>query len=216
MKLRFSTLFLISCFSGLTLLPTSAFSQSAFWGFKGGVNFSKVGVGSLDVKKSMMGLGYHVGIFATFMTNNDRLSFTHELLYSQRACNMEINDSVTSKEPIRYLEIPWMVNYHMSPALYFSAGIQPAISTYLKNPINDTVRIYNRSNSIPIDFAFIIGAGGYLTEKIGIGARVNLSVVKAFDIDNSGKNMTMQFFVSYAVNREVRGKKRYSGGGGIR
>ena len=213
MKRRFSTLILVLCLSGLALLPKSAFSQSAFWGFKGGVNLTKVG--SLPVEKNMMGLGYHFGIFGTFLVS-DRFTFTHELQYSKRMINLDINDSVSLKKGVGYLEIPWMLNYHANDALYFSAGIQPAISTYLKNPINDTVRIYNASNSIPIDFAFILGAGGYLTEKIGVGARINFSVIKAFDIENSGKQMTLQFFVSYAVNREVRKRSRYNGGGSAR
>lgn len=213
MKLRFSALFIIACFSGLTLLPSTACSQSVFWGFKGGINLTKVN--GLNVQKNMMGLGYHAGIFGTFLVS-DRFSFTHEILYSRRVVHMDINDTISLKEPIGYIEIPWTVNYHMSPALYFCAGIQPAISTYLKNPINDTIRIYNRSNSIPIDFAMILGAGGYFTEKVGMGVRLNVSLIKAFDIEHSGKNMTLQVYLAYAVNREVRRRSRYSGGGSAR
>lgn len=190
----------------LFFTSSSGICQNAYWGLKGGLNINKVG--GIDLDNSMYA-GFNLGIFGTFVIN-DRISFSHEISYSNRGFNSELLNGEAYTFRLKYIDIPWMLNYHFNPAIFAQIGVQPSVYAFFKPAQYDSIP-YTKYNANPFDFSGFIGAGVILKNNLIFGARINQSISKTFNISEAGgKQLTMQFYIGYAINRKVR--RRYNFG----
>jgi hypothetical protein len=178
-------------------------AQDAYWGFKGGINI--VNVSPLPVH-AMLKEGFNVGIFGNFKVS-EKVSFQHEILFSTKGVTLQLPDSLKQynngstqyTQTFNYIDLPWMVNYHTNKVFMISGGIQPSIYAHFTNPKFSHIE-ENKDNVNSLDFSLLGGASVMLKNNVGFGIRFNLGLVPTFD-ELKGKNYTMQFFLSYAVNR---------------
>lgn len=209
MTFAFSLIMVLkSVFIGFILFIASinCFAQNSYWGVKAGMSFNKVG--GIDFDNSMY-TGFNGGLFATFIIN-DRFTFTHELSYAIRGFNSQLSDGNNYDFNLKYIDIPWMLNFHVNEAVYVQAGIQPSVYAYFKPAQYDSIP-YTKYNANAFDFSGFVGASVILKNNILFGVRLNQSFSKTFNISTyGGKQLTMQAFVGYAINRKVR--KRYNFG----
>jgi len=192
-------------------LASTVSGQDAFWGVRGGANFNKVdGIG---ISNSMY-VGYTGGLFATFIIS-DRFSFQHELSYSVRGLNGKLANGDPNKVKLAYIDVPWMLNYNFSQALFVQAGVQASVYSFFKAPHNDTIP-YNKYNANVFDFSVLLGAGVILDNNMIFGVRINQSLSHTFALNNTGgRILNLQAYMAYAINRNVKhGRKRSFGGGG--
>ncbi|MBC7451444.1 MAG: PorT family protein [Cytophagales bacterium] len=190
-------------------LSSFLFGQSSYWGIRGGANFSKVG--GTDLQTSMY-VGYTGGAFANFYIN-DRLSFQHELSYSVRGLNSKLSNDEEYKVKLSYIDVPWMIQYNFSSALFLQAGAQISIYTYFQSPQDDSIP-YNKYTANALDFSFLLGAGVILSNNLILGVRVNQSTSKTFSVSvDGGKMLNMQAYLAYAINRNTNRNLRTNYGG---
>jgi len=186
------------------ITPGIVKAQDAYWGFKGGINV--VRVSPLPVH-GMLKEGFNVGVFANFKVS-ERISFQHEILFSTKGVTIQLADSLKQynngssqyTQTFNYIDLPWMINYHTNKIFMVSGGIQPSIYAHFTNPKFSEIA-ENKDNVNSLDFSLIGGASFILKNNVGFGVRFNVGLVPTFD-DLKGKNYTMQFFLSYAVNRK--------------
>jgi hypothetical protein len=199
----------------LLIISSISYGQDSFWGIRAGANFDKVN--NTDVSNSMH-LGYSGGLFINFVIN-DRISFQHELCYASRGMTGTIPGGHTINVNLNYIDVPWMINYNISKALFVQGGIQASVYTFFKSPQYDSIP-YNKYNASVFDFSFLVGAGVILDNNMIMGVRLNQSLSPTFNISNpGGKVLNLQVYVAYAINRSVKkghGRRSFGGGSGYR
>ena len=199
-KKTFTFLCLFSFLS--TFLAYSQNTLDAHWGVKGGLNLNKTSqVEYINNYKP----GFHFGLFANFQMK-EKISIQHEVLYSMKGISIDLSSGNGMKysKSFSFLELPLLVNYHLSPTFMITAGLQPSIYTYFKNPKPDPV-VYNKDNVSIIDFGYVIGASFLFSNNLGFGIRFNGGLVPAFDYGGfHGRNYVVQTFLTYAVNKIKR------------
>jgi hypothetical protein len=181
-------------------------AQGDYWGFKAGLNVTKIS--KVDISNNLKP-GFHFGAYGTFHTAMDKLTFTHELLFSTRGVSLSLSDSLKKlngnnasySRSFNYIDIPWMLNYHFTDAFYVSAGGQLSLYAHFKKPKYDPI-VYNKSNVNTIDASILLGAGFLLENNLGFGVRLTGSLIPAFNTGNTGKNYMMQVFLNYAMNKK--------------
>jgi outer membrane immunogenic protein len=186
-------------------------AQGDYWGLKAGLNITKYS--KVDIS-NVLKPGFHFGAYGTFHTNREKLSFTHEVLFSTRGVSLALPDSLKSlnnnsgkySRSFNYIDLPWMLNYNFTNAFYVSAGGQMSIYAHFKKPKYDPVA-YNKDNINTIDLTWLVGAGFLLENNFGFGVRFTGGLIPAFETGNKGKNYIMQAFLNYAVNKKAG--KRY-------
>jgi hypothetical protein len=198
-------IFLFFCTFLVTFHSYSQNIVEGYWGLKAGPNFNKIS--NIEIANSMKG-GFHAGLFANFQIS-DKFSFQHELLYSMKGVSLELPNGDTYIKSFSFIDIPWMLNYHLTPNFYISGGVQPSIYAYFKQPKADTI-VYNKDNVNTIDFGYLVNATFLSTNNFGFGVRFTGSVFPTFDLNNfDGKNYVLQAYIMYAVNkRQGRTKRR--------
>ena len=188
------------------VLPGIIKAQDAYWGIKGGINI--VSVTRLPIP-GMLKEGFNVGVFANFRIS-ERVSFQHELLFSTKGVVLQLPTSLTQynngskqyTQNFNYIDLPWMINYHPNKSFFVSGGIQPSIYAHFTTPKYSEIP-YNKDNVNSLDFSLLGGASFIFKNNVGFGVRFSLGLVPVFNIDETrGKNYTMQFFLSYAINRK--------------
>jgi len=190
-------------FSAFIYFPTTGQNiVEGYWGVKGGLNLHKISKIEFD---NSMKPGFHLGIFANFQLS-DQFSIQHEVLYSLRGVSLNVPVVGKYVQSFSFLDLPWMLNYHVSPNFFVSAGVQPSLYTYFKSPKADTI-VYNKDNVNTVDFGYLLGASFISQNNFGFGVRFNGSIVPAFDLESNGKNYVLQVFVSYSVNKRKSGGK---------
>jgi hypothetical protein len=185
-------------------------AQGDYWGLKAGLNITKYS--KVDISNGLKP-GFHFGAYGTFHTAMDKLTFSHELLFSTRGVSLALPDSLkvlnnnTGKysRSFNYIDLPWMLNYNFTKAFFVSAGGQLSIYAHFKRPKYDPVS-YNKDNINTIDMSWLLGAGFLLENNFGFGVRFTGGVIPAFETGNKGKNYIMQVYLNYAVNKKA-GKK---------
>lgn len=193
-------------FAVLIILSSASRSQAqyAFWGFKGGIQANKITGLSFDSK---MTTGFNVGIFGNFILSK-KFALQHELLYSQRGFGGTTKDSIEVKGNLPYIELPWCLYYNVNSAFHLQFGIQPGIYMFFKQPERDTTR-FSKYNVNPIDFSGILGAGVILDNNLLFGVRLTVSTGQTFNTTEfGGRNVSLQAYMGYAVNRKVKKKKK--------
>jgi hypothetical protein len=138
---------------------------------------------------------------------NEKFSISHEVLVSVRGVSLQLPDNSKYSKNFAFLDLPWMLNFHLSPNFYVTAGVQPSVYAYFKSPKVDTI-LYNKDNVNTLEFSYLAGAAMMLDNNFGFGIRFNGGLVPLFDLENGdNKNYSLQVFLSYAVNKK-RGRKR--------
>jgi Outer membrane protein beta-barrel domain len=179
-------------------------AQYAFWGFKAGVQANKIISLSFDSK---MTPGFNVGIFGNFILSK-QFALQHELLYTQRGFGGTTKDSFEVKGSLPYIELPWCLYYNVNKAFHLQFGLQPGIYVFFKPPQRDSSD-FSKYNVNPIDLAVIIGGGVILDNNFLFGARLTVSTGQTFNTEEfGGRNVTLQAYMGYAVNRKVKNKKK--------
>lgn len=195
-------LFLIPLLVLLTISKTQA--QYAFWGFKAGVQANKITGLSFDSK---MTPGFNIGIFGNFILSKE-FALQHELLYTQRGFGGTTTDSIDVKGNLPYIELPWCLYYNVNKAFHLQFGLQPGIYVFFKQPQRDSSE-FSKYNVNPIDLAGILGAGVILDNNLLFGVRLTVSTGQTFNTTEfGGRNVTLQAYMGYAVNRKVKKKKK--------
>jgi hypothetical protein len=179
-------------------------AQYAYWGFKGGFQANKITGLSFESK---MVPGFNVGIFGNFILS-DKFALQHELLYSQRGFEGTTVDSIHVKGSLPYIELPWCLYYNVNRAFHLQLGVQPGIYMYFKQPQRDKSE-FSKYNVNPIDFSGIIGAGFIMDNNFLFGARLTVASGQTFNTNEfGGRNVTLQAYMGYSVNRKVKKKKK--------
>src|SRR6478735_154414 len=153
------------------LFSNSIYSQNiieGYWGVKAGFNENKIS--NLNLSNSMKP-GFHLGAFANFQLNK-KLSLQHELLYTMRGVSVQLNDGRKYAKNFSYIDIPWMLNYHLNKYFLISAGIQPSVYAYFKTAKPDTL-LYTKDNVNALDFSYLVGATFISSNNFGFGIRFN-------------------------------------------
>ncbi len=195
--------FLIPVFFILLLFPKSTSAQYAYWGFKAGFQANKITGLSFDSK---MTPGFNVGIFGNFILSK-KFALQHELLYTQRGFGGTTKDSIDVKGNLPYIELPWCLYYNVNKAFHLQLGVQPGIYMYFKQPQRDSSE-FSKYNVNPIDFSGILGAGFIMDNNLLFGVRLTVSTGQTFNTTEfGGRNVTLQAYMGYAVNRKVKKKK---------
>jgi hypothetical protein len=202
MQMRYLYIFIL-----LFCLSFISKAQGDYWGFKAGLNITKIS--KVDITNGLKP-GFHFGAYGTFHTAMNKLTFTHEILFSTRGVSLTLSDSLkalnnnngTYSRSFNYIDLPWMLNYHITDAFYISAGGQLSIYAHFKKPKYDPV-VYNKGNVNTIDAGILLGAGFLLQNNLGFGVRFTGSLTPAFNTGNTGKNYVMQVFVNYAMNKKA-------------
>ena len=191
----------------LTFFLQSAYvsnAQYAFWGFKAGYQSNKISGLSFDTKMSS---GFNVGVFGNFILS-DKWAIQHEAQYSRKGFSGTTLDSFDVKGSLPYFELPWMLQYNINKVFYIHAGVQPSLYLYLKKAQRDSTE-FSKYNVNPIDFSGLIGVGAITNNNFLFGARVNISLNQTFNTTEfGGRNISLQAYIAYAVNRKVRKKKK--------
>jgi len=197
-------LFFIPVLFSLLLTPGRVHAQYAYWGFKGGIQANKITGLSFDSK---MIPGFNVGIFGNFILSK-KFALQHELLYTQRGFGGTTKDSVDVKGNLPYIELPWCLYYNINRAFHLQFGVQPGIYMFFKQPQRDSSE-FSKYNVNPIDFAGILGAGFIMDNNLLFGIRLTVSSGQTFNTTEfGGRNVTLQAYMGYAVNRKVKKKKK--------
>jgi hypothetical protein len=131
----------ILIFSALIIASFNAFSQSALFGIKGGVNFAQL-YSTFDNTTGSASTGllttYSGGVFADVMIS-DKISIQPAFNFSGKGGKERNGDSVI-KAKLFYLQVPVNVVYHaeIDPGeIYFGAGPYIAYGLSAKVQIND-------------------------------------------------------------------------------
>jgi hypothetical protein len=124
----------------LIILSTGMYAQGLKIGVKAGASMNKISGKSF---KEQFTFGYQLGGFATIKLN-DKLSVQPELLFGQ--VNLDTSTSFSSvyqfnnvsKIQLKYISIPILLNYKLTPGITLQAGPQFGIvsdknKTLLKN-----------------------------------------------------------------------------------
>lgn len=179
-------------------------AQYAYWGFKGGIQANKITGLSFDSK---MTPGFNIGIFGNFILSK-KFALQHELLYSRRGFGGTTKDSIEVKGNLPYIELPWCLYYNVNKAFHLQLGVQPGIYMFMKQPQRDSSE-FSKYNVNPIELAGILGAGVILDNNLLFGVRLTVSTGQTFNTTEfGGRNVTLQAYMGYAVNRKVKKKKK--------
>ncbi len=194
--------FLFVLFLTSTLQESKA--QYAYWGVKGGVQANKISGVSFDSKMSP---GFNIGVFGNFILS-EKFAIQHEALFSLRGFGGTTLDSFEVGANLPYLDLPWMVHYNLNKVFHIHAGVQPSLYLYLKKAKTDSSD-FSKYNVNPIDFSGLLGIGAILDNNFLFGVRVNVSLGQTFNTTEfGGRNIALQGYIGYAVNRKVKKKKK--------
>jgi hypothetical protein len=200
-----SRIFIITIYILLIQSSNISNAQYAYWGFKGGYQSNKItGASQFDSK---MCSGFNVGVFGNFILS-EKWAIQHEAQYSLKGFAGTTIDSFEIKGNLPYFELPWMVQYNISKAFYIHAGLQPSLYLFLKKAKPDSTD-YSRYNVNPIDFSGLLGLGAITNNNFLFGVRVNVSLNQTFNTNAfGGRNVALQAYLAYAVNRKVKKKRK--------
>lgn len=179
-------------------------AQYAYWGFKGGAQANKISGLSFN---SNMSPGFNVGVFGNFILS-EKFAIQHEALFSLRGFGGTTLDSFEVGGNLPYLDLPWMVHYNLNRVFHVQAGVQPSIYLFLKKSQTDSSD-FSRYNVNSIDFSGLLGVGAILDNNFLFGIRANVSLGQTFNTNEfGGRNIALQAYIGYAVNRKVKKKKK--------
>jgi hypothetical protein len=200
---------LIIIFSCSQSIYNESFAQEFSVGIRGGANVSKIS--KMDIR-SHFKPGFHFGFYTTYVPYGTNFSFTNELIFSMKGVSLTLPDSLLINEQskysksLNYLDLPFLFNFHAGDALMLSAGFQPSLYLYFKEPKWNEIP-FNKDNGAIIDLSLVLGAGLKINDEFVFGVRYNKSFVPAFASVAAGKGKThlIQIFLAYELaQRKMR------------
>jgi hypothetical protein len=205
----------IILFAALIIASLNAFSQSALFGIKGGVNFAQL-YSTFDNTTGSASTGslttYSIGVFADVMISN-KVSIQPGFNFSGKGGNEKTGDSVI-KAKLFYLQFPVNVVYHaeIDPGeIYFGAG------PYLGYGLSAKVQVSDGTINQNLNVGFGGGEGKYQSLDAGFNGLVGIKLDNGLLLDVhydlgltnvsniSGSNTTNRVFgisVGYVFNNK--------------
>ncbi|MCX7550449.1 porin family protein [Xanthomarina sp. F2636L] len=190
-------------------------SKSTKLGVKAGVNFANF---FGDVEDARMKTGFHVGVMAEAMLNNN-MSIQSEITFSTQGAREKYTErgyyqwnDVVTKYKINYLNVPVVFKYYVLEGLSLEAGPQLGILMSAKAYVTVDYSGLDQSGSAgrnvdldesvkPIDFGLVAGFAYRLKNDISLGFRYNFGLTNINDeVDadsNVIKNGVMQVSLGY-------------------
>ena len=200
-------------FLGAAIAMSSlAFAQT--FGVKGGMNVSSLSNdGGLDDSKSK--IGFNAGLFMN-MPIAAEFSIQPEILYNNLGSKVILTETTIGENDytaeyarhLDYISVPVMFQYNATPSFYLEAGPQFSFlidardkykSTKNGSTTNSDTKDLNKDAFNTFDFGLGLGAGYWITPKLGINARYVAGFSDIYK-DNSGdavKNNNFQVGLAY-------------------
>ena len=198
-------------------LAVSSLTFAQQFGIKGGMNVSSLSndAGSED---SSSKIGFNAGVFlnAPLAAN---FSIQPEVLYNNLGSKVTLtdfdinNDNYTAEyaRHLDYISVPVMFQYNATPSFYLEAGPQFSFlldardkytSTKNGSTTDSDTRDLNKDAFNTFDFGLGLGAGYWITPKLGINARYNAGFTDIYKENNgdSVKNNNFQVGLAYKFN----------------
>ena len=164
----------IILFAGLIIASFNAFSQSATFGIKGGVNFGQL-YSTFDKTTGSASTGllttYSIGVFADILIS-DNVSIQPGFNYAGKGGSEKKGDSVI-KAKLFYLHFPVNAVYHVDiepGVLYFGAG------PYVAYGLSANVDVNNGKTSQSQNVGFGAGEGRYQSLDAGLNAMAGITL----------------------------------------
>lgn len=177
----------------LLILAANLDAQSIF-GFKGGLNFSKLEFSDFNRDRT----SFHAGMFIEFPTKNSKVFVQPELLFN--IMGGKDSDFSEYQLALNYLSVPVVGKYYIAPKLYAEAG--PQINLLLsgidldkdEGEKEDVSEYLNR-----FDVGLSLGGGYKLTDKFGLSFRyyIGLRNILTDDWDDTGKNRAFHLTAAF-------------------
>ena len=138
-------------------------------GIKGGVNIASQNVSGLGDPETSSEIGFHGGVFFTFMFT-EKIGVQPEILYSFQSNTIDFS-SQEYEEKLGYITLPILFRYNINDIISLHTGPQigfliSAEGTDYLGDSYDPKEAYKSS-----DIGFALGAEVDLPIKLGIGAR---------------------------------------------
>ena len=185
----------------LTGIVCSVLSAEAqvHYGIKGGLNLSDIG--GADAGDNKMKIGYHIGGFVKVPVA-DQFSVQPELVFSAQGFSIK-EDGDNSKLNANYINLPLLASYSFGKGLYAEAG--PRLGFLLSAKVRNEGESTNVKDDFKkLDFAWVLGIGYQLQEKLSVNARFNLGLSK---LDKEGHyktfNRVIQAGIQYTLGKST-------------
>lgn len=198
-------------------LAVSSLTFAQQFGIKGGMNVSSLS-NDAGLEDSSSKIGFNAGVFlnAPLAAN---FSIQPEVLYNNLGskvtlADFDINNNNYTAEYARhldYISVPVMFQYNATPSFYLEAGPQLSFlidardkykSTKNGSTTDSETRDLNTDTFNTFDFGLGLGAGYWITPKLGINARYNAGFTDIYKENNgdSVKNNNFQVGLAYKFN----------------
>ena len=198
-------------------LAVSSLTFAQQFGIKGGMNVSSLSNDS-GLEDSSSKIGFNAGVFlnAPLAAN---FSIQPEVLYNNLGSKVTLtdfdinNDNYTAEyaRHLDYISVPVMFQYNATPSFYLEAGPQFSFlldardkykSTKNGSTTDSDTRDLNKDAFNTFDFGLGLGAGYWITPKLGINARYNAGFTDIYKENNgdSVKNNNFQVGLAYKFN----------------
>ena len=198
-------------------LAVSSLTFAQQFGIKGGMNVSSLS-NDAGLEDSSSKIGFNAGVFlnAPLAAN---FSIQPEVLYNNLGSKVTLtdfdinNDNYTAEyaRHLDYISVPVMFQYNSTPSFYLEAGPQFSFlldardkykSTKNGSTTDSDTRDLNKDAFNTFDFGLGLGAGYWITPKLGINARYNAGFTDIYKENNgdSVKNNNFQVGLAYKFN----------------
>ena len=198
-------------------LAVSSLTFAQQFGIKGGMNVSSLS-NDAGLEDSSSKIGFNAGVFlnAPLAAN---FSIQPEVLYNNLGSKVTLtdfdinNDNYTAEyaRHLDYISVPVMFQYNATPSFYLEAGPQFSFlldardkykSTKNGSTTDSDTRDLNKDAFNTFDFGLGLGAGYWITPKLGINARYNAGFTDIYKENNgdSVKNNNFQVGLAYKFN----------------
>ena len=198
-------------------IAMSSLTFAQQFGIKGGMNVSSLS-NDAGLEDSSSKIGFNAGVFlnAPLAAN---FSIQPEVLYNNLGSKVTLtdfdinNDNYTAEyaRHLDYISVPVMFQYNATPSFYLEAGPQFSFlldardkykSTKNGSTTDSDTRDLNKDAFNTFDFGLGLGAGYWITPKLGINARYNAGFTDIYKENNgdSVKNNNFQVGLAYKFN----------------
>ena len=191
-------------------LAVSSLTFAQQFGIKGGMNVSSLS-NDAGLEDSSSKIGFNAGVFlnAPLAAN---FSIQPEVLYNNLGSKVTLtdfdinNDNYTAEyaRHLDYISVPVMFQYNATPSFYLEAGPQFSFlldardkykSTKNGSTTDSDTRDLNKDAFNTFDFGLGLGAGYWITPKLGINARYNAGFTDIYKENNGDSVKNNNFYV---------------------
>lgn len=190
----------------MVIFSIDATAQDSHAGIRGSLNLSNWYTGD-DVNDENLKVGFAIGgFYRSYLTEN--LSLQPGLEFSQKGSTFTYNNIFGDGEIrgiLNYIELPVLLNFHLTETLHVGAGPYAALLIGAKQKTVDDdgstqdVEEYDRDDFTTLDYGLSFD-GGIDLEGISAGLRYNLGMndviwENSFEDTNLGKNSVLQVYL---------------------